>query len=34
MHAEQDVDNGPLARGADDLARNQPEHYPQHNPYN
>jgi len=32
-HAEQDVYDGSLARGADDLACGQPEHEPQQNPH-
>src|SRR5215210_4742494 len=32
-HAEQNIDNGPLACGADRLACGQPEHEPQQTPY-
>jgi hypothetical protein len=32
-HAKQDVDDGSLARGADDPAYDQPQHEPQENPH-
>jgi len=32
-HAEQDVDDGSLARGADDLANDQPQQEPQQHPH-